>query len=81
MTTQDGYTLSLQRIPNGQSGATTGPNKIPVLLQHGLFMVCVDFTTEVVQVLIVSVITNASKSNEMCVVLFAGWYHMAAQLT
>ncbi|XVE72466.1 hypothetical protein DITRI_Ditri11bG0041300 [Diplodiscus trichospermus] len=37
VTTQDGYILSLQRIPVGRSGGTPG-NRPPVLLQHGLFM-------------------------------------------
>ncbi|KAL3509965.1 hypothetical protein ACH5RR_029366 [Cinchona calisaya] len=36
VTTKDGYILSLQRIPEGRSGKS--PNKIPVLLQHGLLM-------------------------------------------
>ncbi|KAK0590147.1 hypothetical protein LWI29_023230 [Acer saccharum] len=35
VTTQDGYILSLQRIPVGQSGGVPG-KKPPVLLQHGL---------------------------------------------
>ncbi|KAJ0983743.1 hypothetical protein J5N97_002099 [Dioscorea zingiberensis] len=39
VTTDDGYILSIQRIPNGQySGSNTGGNKTPVLLQHGLMM-------------------------------------------
>ncbi|PRQ52660.1 putative triacylglycerol lipase [Rosa chinensis] len=37
VTTEDGYILSMQRIPGGKSGETSG-NKIPVLLQHGLLM-------------------------------------------
>ncbi|XP_018840772.1 triacylglycerol lipase 2-like [Juglans regia] len=37
VTTQDGYILSMQRIPEGQSGKTSG-NRPPVLLQHGLLM-------------------------------------------
>lgn len=45
--TQDGYILSMQRIPVGVSGKKA--NGIPVLLQHGLFMV-----VYLVQVLIVS---------------------------
>ncbi|RVX08632.1 Triacylglycerol lipase 2 [Vitis vinifera] len=36
VTTQDGYILSMQRIPKGQSGKV--PDKPPVLLQHGLLM-------------------------------------------
>ncbi|XP_052178527.1 triacylglycerol lipase 2-like [Diospyros lotus] len=37
VTTQDGYILSMQRIPVGRSGETAG-NRAPVLLQHGLMM-------------------------------------------
>ncbi|OVA20031.1 Alpha/beta hydrolase fold-1 [Macleaya cordata] len=37
VTTQDGYILSLQRIPVGKSGETPGP-RTPVLLQHGVLM-------------------------------------------
>ncbi|CAN6708037.1 unnamed protein product [Malus baccata var. baccata] len=37
VTTQDGYILSMQRIPAGKSGEATG-NGVPVLLQHGLLM-------------------------------------------
>ncbi|KAJ0111554.1 hypothetical protein Patl1_01927 [Pistacia atlantica] len=37
VTTEDGYILSMQRIPSGRSGGTPG-NKPPVLLQHGLLM-------------------------------------------
>ncbi|KAM7270247.1 hypothetical protein ACFE04_029461 [Oxalis oulophora] len=36
VTTDDGYILSMQRIPVGQSG--NAADKPPVLLQHGLFM-------------------------------------------
>ncbi|KAJ8540111.1 hypothetical protein K7X08_026500 [Anisodus acutangulus] len=36
VTTDDGYILSLQRIPKGISGKAA--NKPPVLLQHGLLM-------------------------------------------
>ncbi|KAM7271257.1 hypothetical protein ACFE04_030471 [Oxalis oulophora] len=37
VTTQDGYIISLQRIPEGKSGGTSG-SKPPVLLQHGVLM-------------------------------------------
>ncbi|XP_015580726.2 triacylglycerol lipase 2 isoform X1 [Ricinus communis] len=37
VTTEDGFILSLQRIPVGRSGGSPG-NKPPVLLQHGLLM-------------------------------------------
>ncbi|KAL5581778.1 hypothetical protein UlMin_014220 [Ulmus minor] len=37
VTTGDGYILSIQRIPEGQSGKKAGNNP-PVLLQHGLLM-------------------------------------------
>ncbi|KAF7831729.1 triacylglycerol lipase 2-like [Senna tora] len=37
VTTQDGYILSMQRIPVGQSRGSLG-NRPPILLQHGLFM-------------------------------------------
>ncbi|TYJ27779.1 hypothetical protein E1A91_A07G212500v1 [Gossypium mustelinum] len=37
VTTQDGYILSMQRIPVGRSGGTPG-NRPPVLLQHGILM-------------------------------------------
>ncbi|XP_038703112.1 triacylglycerol lipase 2-like isoform X2 [Tripterygium wilfordii] len=36
VTTQDGYILSMQRIPAGRSGNTA--DKPPVLLQHGILM-------------------------------------------
>jgi lysosomal acid lipase/cholesteryl ester hydrolase len=41
VTTNDGYILSLQRIPSGSGGASaaSGGGKVPVLLQHGLMMV------------------------------------------
>jgi hypothetical protein len=39
VTTEDGYILSLQRIPVGRSGKNA--TKPPVLLHHGLF--CVSF--------------------------------------
>lgn len=35
--TQDGYILSLQRIPNARSGQSA--DKPPVLLQHGVMVV------------------------------------------
>ncbi|KAL6851522.1 hypothetical protein ACP4OV_020455 [Aristida adscensionis] len=43
VTTEDGYILSLQRIPSGRGSAggsspAGGASKIPVLLQHGLMM-------------------------------------------
>lgn len=37
VTTEDGYILSMQRIPSGISGGIAG-DRIPVLLQHGLLM-------------------------------------------
>ncbi|XAR55315.1 Triacylglycerol lipase [Bertholletia excelsa] len=37
VTTEDGYVLSVQRIPSGQSGEA-GKSQPPVLLQHGLLM-------------------------------------------
>jgi lysosomal acid lipase/cholesteryl ester hydrolase len=37
VTTADGYILSLQRIPGGRGQSAAG--NVPVLLQHGLFMV------------------------------------------
>ena len=38
VTTEDGYVLTLHRIPSGRRGNKKGgkSNKIPVLLQHGL---------------------------------------------
>ncbi|ONK68054.1 uncharacterized protein A4U43_C05F6820 [Asparagus officinalis] len=44
VTTKDGYILSLLRLPNGRSGAFSRPNKIPVLLQHGLLMAYWDWS-------------------------------------
>ncbi|KAF8414164.1 hypothetical protein HHK36_002163 [Tetracentron sinense] len=44
VTTQDGYILSMQRIPVGRSGETPG-DRPPVLLQHGLLMVSSDTCT------------------------------------
>ncbi|KAI3916764.1 hypothetical protein MKW98_026235 [Papaver atlanticum] len=38
VTTQDGYILSMQRIPVGKSGETSGVRPPPVLLQHGVLM-------------------------------------------
>ena len=38
VTTQDGYILSMQRIPMGRSGEASS-ERAPVLLQHGLLMV------------------------------------------
>lgn len=35
--TQDGYILSMQRIPKGRVGG--GGNKQPVLIQHGVMVV------------------------------------------
>lgn len=41
VTTQDGYILSLQRIPEGRVGGTAGTKskKQPVLIQHGVLVV------------------------------------------
>jgi hypothetical protein len=39
VTTEDGYILSMQRLPASRSGEKA--NKPPVLIQHGLF--CVSF--------------------------------------
>lgn len=41
MVTQDGYILNVQRIPEGRAGGGSvgGPNKQPVLLQHGVLVV------------------------------------------
>ncbi|XP_078166828.1 triacylglycerol lipase 2-like isoform X3 [Carex rostrata] len=36
--TQDGYILSMQRIPEGRNGDKNGGKKQPVLLQHGILM-------------------------------------------
>lgn len=36
MITNDGFILSMQRIPSGRRSSANGP---PVLLQHGLLMV------------------------------------------
>ncbi|XP_078169477.1 triacylglycerol lipase 2-like [Carex rostrata] len=38
VTTQDGYILSLQRIPEGRHGGNSGEKKQPVFLQHGVLM-------------------------------------------
>ena len=38
VTTEDGYILSVQRIPQGREGGG-GNNKQPVLLQHGVLVV------------------------------------------
>ncbi|PQQ16160.1 triacylglycerol lipase 2-like [Prunus yedoensis var. nudiflora] len=39
VTTEDGYILGLQRIPKGRSGNEIADRQ-PVLLQHGLLLVC-----------------------------------------
>jgi len=39
VTTEDGYILSLQRIPKGLSDNATDERRPPVLLQHGVLMV------------------------------------------
>ncbi|MCL7024169.1 hypothetical protein MKW94_000823 [Papaver nudicaule] len=36
--TEDGYVLSMQRIPEGRVGGRGGRNKQPVLLQHGVLV-------------------------------------------
>lgn len=42
--TDDGYILSLQRIPEGRTGGGGGGlNKPPVLLQHGVLVVSISF--------------------------------------
>ncbi|XP_059284906.1 triacylglycerol lipase 2-like isoform X2 [Lycium ferocissimum] len=38
VTTDDGYILSVQRIPEGRVGGGGGPNRQPVLLQHGVLV-------------------------------------------
>ncbi|KAF2316429.1 hypothetical protein GH714_041770 [Hevea brasiliensis] len=38
VTTQDGYILGLQRIPEGRSASGDSANKPPVLLQHGVLV-------------------------------------------
>ncbi|KAJ9152743.1 hypothetical protein P3X46_026275 [Hevea brasiliensis] len=38
VTTQDGYILGLQRIPEGRSAGGDSANKPPVLLQHGVLV-------------------------------------------
>lgn len=48
VTTEDGYILSLQRIPSGRGETAAGGGgggKVPVLLQHGLMMVRVEELT------------------------------------
>lgn len=39
METDDGYLLSVQRIPGGRRGGGGGMRKQPVLLQHGVLVV------------------------------------------
>lgn len=39
MKTEDGYILSMQRIPEGRVAGDGGANRQPVLLQHGILMV------------------------------------------
>lgn len=42
MRTEDGYILSMQRIPEGREGdGGSGQGRPPVLLQHGVLMVYV----------------------------------------
>lgn len=38
MTTDDGFILSVQRIPKGRNGRG-GAGKIPVIIQHGVLVV------------------------------------------
>lgn len=44
VTTDDGYILGVQRIPEGREGAG-GPNRPPVLLQHGVLVVSASAVT------------------------------------
>lgn len=73
VTTQDGYILSMQRIPAGRSGKTVG-KRLPVLLQHGLLMVgyCSmnDWFSHDSWNIFLPIITSC--------VMVAGWDNMAA---
>jgi lysosomal acid lipase/cholesteryl ester hydrolase len=39
VTTEDGYILSLQRIPEGRVGGGENKRRPPVLVQHGVLVV------------------------------------------
>lgn len=71
VTTQDGFILSLQRIPVGRSGESPG-NRVPVLLQHGLLMVS-NYAETLVSFFIMYDLTGCD--------MIAGWNNLAAITT